>query len=436
MSPASISACDAGELRRHSVARSTSGCGVPDPGAGRIGQQRRHVVGRDLVDSARTARTTATARRRRRQRAERRLERRRRLIGQIAGGMQPALPRRAQPVERRRDLGERRARRRSRPDRDTAAPAPRRARASSSSTKGRSRRHHARRRCSRARRQRQAHACRLSRASPRSRRMTDAQPAAARRDHPRHAAPAELHACSGAPQTMRGAFVDPGGDLPQLQGGGGAAWRHDREDPPHARPYRSLRRGRARSPRSSACRSRGRTRTIASGSRGSSEDGAQYGVAGALVRARPLAGRGRPGDGRRADARRLPLPRPHAGPCRLPPRADRSWRSSATCCSRDRSAAPISRAAITSDLIDSIVTKLWPLGDDTVFVPGHGQPSTFAHERRTNPFVGDAALAAEPMKHGRHPNRHRRLDLRAVARDLLSREMAAEARARICRRAS
>jgi hydroxyacylglutathione hydrolase len=46
------------------------------------------------------------------------------------------------------------------------------------------------------------------------------------------------------------------------------------------------------------------------------------------------------------------------------------------------------------DLIDSITGRLWPLGDDTVFVPGHGQPSNFAHERRTNPFVGDAALSA------------------------------------------
>lgn len=44
-------------------------------------------------------------------------------------------------------------------------------------------------------------------------------------------------------------------------------------------------------------------------------------------------------------------------------------------------------------LIDSIVTKLWPLGDDTTFVCGHGPSSTFAHERRTNPFVGDAVLA-------------------------------------------
>lgn len=42
------------------------------------------------------------------------------------------------------------------------------------------------------------------------------------------------------------------------------------------------------------------------------------------------------------------------------------------------------------DLIASITQKLWPLGGDTIFVPGHGQPSSFAHERASNPFVGDA----------------------------------------------
>ncbi len=45
------------------------------------------------------------------------------------------------------------------------------------------------------------------------------------------------------------------------------------------------------------------------------------------------------------------------------------------------------------DLIEAITTKLWPLGDDTAFVPGHGAMSNFAHERRTNPFVADSVLA-------------------------------------------
>jgi glyoxylase-like metal-dependent hydrolase (beta-lactamase superfamily II) len=45
------------------------------------------------------------------------------------------------------------------------------------------------------------------------------------------------------------------------------------------------------------------------------------------------------------------------------------------------------------DLIDAITGRLWPLGGETAFVPGHGPMSTFAHERRSNPFVGDRALA-------------------------------------------
>ena len=39
-------------------------------------------------------------------------------------------------------------------------------------------------------------------------------------------------------------------------------------------------------------------------------------------------------------------------------------------------------------LINSIKTQLWPLGDDTAVVPGHGPMSTFGHERETNPYVG------------------------------------------------
>ena len=44
-------------------------------------------------------------------------------------------------------------------------------------------------------------------------------------------------------------------------------------------------------------------------------------------------------------------------------------------------------------LIRSVVDKLWPLGDDVTFVPGHGPHSTFGAERRTNPFVSDQALS-------------------------------------------
>lgn len=44
-------------------------------------------------------------------------------------------------------------------------------------------------------------------------------------------------------------------------------------------------------------------------------------------------------------------------------------------------------------LLDAIVAKLWPLGDETVFIPGHGPVGQFGQERRSNPFVGDAVLA-------------------------------------------
>lgn len=40
-------------------------------------------------------------------------------------------------------------------------------------------------------------------------------------------------------------------------------------------------------------------------------------------------------------------------------------------------------------LINSIKNKLWPLGNDVRFIPGHGPESTFGQERKTNPFVAD-----------------------------------------------
>jgi glyoxylase-like metal-dependent hydrolase (beta-lactamase superfamily II) len=38
-------------------------------------------------------------------------------------------------------------------------------------------------------------------------------------------------------------------------------------------------------------------------------------------------------------------------------------------------------------LINAIHTKLLPLGDDMQFICGHGPPSTFGRERATNPFL-------------------------------------------------
>lgn len=44
------------------------------------------------------------------------------------------------------------------------------------------------------------------------------------------------------------------------------------------------------------------------------------------------------------------------------------------------------------DLLDSITQKLWPLGNDMRFVPGHGPMSTFGQERKDNGFVADSVI--------------------------------------------
>ena len=40
-------------------------------------------------------------------------------------------------------------------------------------------------------------------------------------------------------------------------------------------------------------------------------------------------------------------------------------------------------------LIRSIKEKLYPLGDDVVCLPGHGQPCQIGEERLSNPFLAD-----------------------------------------------
>lgn len=42
-----------------------------------------------------------------------------------------------------------------------------------------------------------------------------------------------------------------------------------------------------------------------------------------------------------------------------------------------------------ADLIESIKSKLLPLGDDVTFIPGHGPLSTLGNERLHNPFLQD-----------------------------------------------
>ena len=44
------------------------------------------------------------------------------------------------------------------------------------------------------------------------------------------------------------------------------------------------------------------------------------------------------------------------------------------------------------DLIQSVKDKLWPLGRDIEFIPGHGPMSSFEAERQSNPFVSDSVL--------------------------------------------
>ena len=43
-------------------------------------------------------------------------------------------------------------------------------------------------------------------------------------------------------------------------------------------------------------------------------------------------------------------------------------------------------------LVASVTTKVWPLPDETVVLPGHGPHTTVGFEKRTNPYVSESAL--------------------------------------------
>ena len=45
-----------------------------------------------------------------------------------------------------------------------------------------------------------------------------------------------------------------------------------------------------------------------------------------------------------------------------------------------------------ADLLASIRSRLWPLGEEVRFIPGHGPLSSFAEERRSNPYVADRRM--------------------------------------------
>ena len=55
-------------------------------------------------------------------------------------------------------------------------------------------------------------------------------------------------------------------------------------------------------------------------------------------------------------------------------------------------------------LVTSIREKLFALGDDVGFVPGHGECSTMGRERIHNPFVGEDAMTKWRAKFGGMPD--------------------------------
>ncbi len=188
--------------------------------------------------------------------------------------------------------------------------------------------------------------------------------------------------------TMEGAVIDPGGDLPRLQAAVARLGVQLHADPAHPCPHRPCRRHR--------------------------HAGAHAGPA----HRRPAPGRPvldrRPGRAGH-DVRLCPGRALHAHAAGWPTATPSRWVAarwqcaiaratrrgmwcstaprpsaplSATCCLPAASAAPTFRAATTPRLIASITQRLWPMGDDTVFIPGHGPESSFGAERRHNPHVG------------------------------------------------
>ena len=56
---------------------------------------------------------------------------------------------------------------------------------------------------------------------------------------------------------------------------------------------------------------------------------------------------------------------------------------------RARSAAPTCPAATTRRCCAACATKVLPLADDIVVLPGHGEQTSIGRERATNPFLLD-----------------------------------------------
>jgi hypothetical protein len=55
-------------------------------------------------------------------------------------------------------------------------------------------------------------------------------------------------------------------------------------------------------------------------------------------------------------------------------------------------------------LIASITQRLWPMGDDTVFIPGHGPESSFGRERRFNPYLAAPDDGPDDMPRPKPPS--------------------------------
>ena len=205
---------------------------------------------------------------------------------------------------------------------------------------------------------------------------------------------------------MRGAFVDPGGDLPKLKAAAAQAGvtiekillTHGHIDHAGAAGVLAAELG---------VPIEGPHRDDIFWIERLAEDGARYGITGQAVRADPLARRRRHRHRRRADPRGPPLPRPHPRPRRLPPPRIRSSRWSATSCSRARSAAGISPTATSSTSSARSPRGCGRWATTPPSSPDTAPMSTFGHERATNPLVGDrAARRARPDLRSR-PFRYR-----------------------------
>lgn len=100
----------------------------------------------------------------------------------------------------------------------------------------------------------------------------------------------------------------------------------------------------------------------------------------------PLARRRRQRDAGQLQLAGAPLPGPHSRPRGVPfARPEARLRGRCAVCRQHR--ANDFPQGDHDTLITSITGRLWPMGDDTVFIPGHGPESTFGRERRSNPYV-------------------------------------------------